>query len=541
MSTTRSSISFFQHNKPLSTKLYDAFIWAYEHSPINFSTFTGIHHPDVSRLTGNLFLGRLQHASEDNGKKLGEEINALAEVALKDKRGIVYCSYGNTPMLLIANPKYIEQVAIINDSNTDKQEILAPFNHIFGGKNLFGMKVSDEWRAKRNTLKEWIFEDKALDNVTEKMQTIIDEYLQKLESKNADVVKIPSVEKFMVSIAMDLFTRSILDAPSLESKVDTISSGFGTALTSSSNLQNVALLRLNAIAQYFHLKTTGNLDKERINLQSIITETFLSPNYQILKDTHNILQKHFQKSDNKQTMLANAYEDAALLLLAGHETTSRLLQFTLMQLANHPKVLKKIREEINTNRPENDQWTRDDLKKMSYLTKVLKESLRLNPPIPIIPRVATKSFIIADIPPCKSKKEYDEAYANRDVTQDIVISKGTILVISPLVTHKMASLYKDPLTFNPERFTHDDIFTSRHLDNDKPYAWFPFGLGRRDCPGRKMALQEAMLTLIKLVDKFDFTIDVAKETDQLFQTYIQGTLRHKGEVSAEFKARPLKG
>src|SRR5580700_2608822 len=177
MSMNRPSISFFQS---LSTKLYDSFIWAYEHSPINFSTLTGIHHPDVSRLKGNLFFGRLQHASRDNGKKLDEEINALAEVAFKDKRGLAYCSYGNRPVLFIADPIYIAQVAVFNDKNTDKDELLAPFNHIFDEKNVFGMAVGKEWRIKRETLKNWIFYDDALDNVTDNMQIIIDEYLTKL-------------------------------------------------------------------------------------------------------------------------------------------------------------------------------------------------------------------------------------------------------------------------------------------------------------------------------------------------------------------------
>lgn len=547
MSLTRTSMTFFQNNKPLSTKLYDAFIWAYEHSPINFSTLTGIHHPDVSRLTGNPFLGRLQHASGDNGKKLEEEMNILAEIALKDKRGIAYCSYGNIPVMLFANPTYVAQVAIFNDGNTDKAELLGPFNHIFDEKNVFGMAVSEEWRIKRETFRKWIFDDKALDNVTEKMQMIIDEYLTKIESKDG---KIPSVEKFMVALTMDLFTRSILDTPSLEDKVEKISSGFGSALLSSTNLQNVVLLKLSAVASYFHLKTTQKLDKERISLQSIITKNFLEPNYETLKETHTILQKYFQESKDKQTSLTNAYADTAILLLAGHETTSRLLQFTLMHLAKDEDIVKKIRKEIENNRPANNQWTREDLNKMTYLKKVLKESLRLHPPVPIIPRVATNTFIISDIPLCKTKTEYEHAFANRDTTKDIIISKGTLLAISPLVTHRMAecydvltnkmtTIYKDPLAFNPDRFTSDEIFISRNQDskNENPYAWFPFGLGRRDCPGRKIAIQEALLTLIKLVDKFDFNVAVTNETDQLFQTYIQGTLKHKGEVSAEFKAR----
>lgn len=136
MSSARLDQSFFKPKKSCHDKLYDYFVWAYEHSPINFSTITGLHHPDLPRLSGNLFTGRLKHASKDGGAKFSDELDRLAQLALKDKRGIAYCSYATTPVIFIANPAYIEQVSIHNDRYTDRGALLGVFNYIFGEHNI---------------------------------------------------------------------------------------------------------------------------------------------------------------------------------------------------------------------------------------------------------------------------------------------------------------------------------------------------------------------------------------------------------------------
>lgn len=537
MSLGRGIFSLFSNPKPLTTKIYDTFIWAYEHSPINLSSITGIHHPDVSRLTGSIFSGRLQNASKDDNIGLTEEIEKLAQLAAKDKHGLAYCSYGHIPVLLVTKPSHIEQVSIHNDANTERYPLLEAFTYIFGHNNIFSIPTSQQWKNKRTALKDWIFNDDALDKLTEPMQKIIDEYIDKIKKKG----EIPSLESFTIAFSMDLFSRSVFDINITDKQAEKISKTYNSSLISSSKPQNLFLLKLSAIAEYFHITTTQSLDKEKQNLQEVISDFFLKPNISRLKETENFLQHHFQSESKSQNIqLSEAYEDISSILLAGHETTSRLLQFTLILLADNPHILKKLREEIELNEPETGIWTREDLDKMSYLPRVLKEVLRLYPPVPIIPRMATEQFIIADIPRCKSKDVYKSALKSRDVTKDILISKGTILLISPWVTQRLESVYEKPLDFKPERFKSSSIsplLISKDEKSDDPCTWFPFGIGRHDCIGRKIAMQEAQLSLINMVNKLDFSVRSAHKEDRLLSTFMQGTLKHKGEVILTVKER----
>src|SRR3990167_1961775 len=538
MTTNRSYFSFFSTSKSLTGIIYDTLNWAYEHSPVNLASLTGWHHPSISRLAGNPFWGRITYAAQNGGLGLGEEIKNLAEIASKDPRGIAYCSYGHIPVMLVTRPVEIEQIAIHNDLNTNRNEILGPFTYVFGDNNVFGMAIGDEWQGKRLRLKKWIFTKEALDPLTEPMQEIIDEYIDIARKNN----EIPSLENFMITLAMDLFSRSILKTNSLINEADTISEAFGTAMNASSNPVNMVLLKLKSIGDYINISTIGNLDKEKIKLKSIIQDNFLNPNETNLRETNNLLQHFFQDhSLNIDEQFSAAYEDAASILLAGHETTSRLLQFTIMLLTKNPEVLQRLRDEIGKNKPENELWTANNLQKMEYLRKILKECLRLYPPVPVIPRAASNAFVIADIPRCKTKSEYQEAMNNRDISKDIVVSQGTIILISPWITQRLALVHSNPNKFEPDRFKSDSI-SGTSTDLDDYCALFPFGFGRRNCIGRYVAFQEAQLSIIKLVDNFDFKLSHENKEQNEAETldvFMKGTLKHKGNVHITLEKRNL--
>jgi len=305
---------------------------------------------------------------------------------------------------------------------------------------------------------------------------------------------------------------------------------------------NVFILRMNLIAQYVGLKITGAMDTEKAHLDKIITDLFITPNVKILSDNENFLQHYFSHSTGSglarslEDAKKDSLSDASSLLIAGHETTSRLLQFAIMLLAKHPDVLAKLREEITCNRPADGNWSKLHLDKMTYLRKILKESLRLHPPVPLIARMVTQDFALANIKKTyHSANEYNALMQERDQSEDLVLSKGTVIYLAIWQTHRLEDIYEDSSQFNPSRFN-TDTFTQTNEEDKYRGAFIPFGLGSRDCIGRFFAMQEAQLGLISLVDKFDFEIKCDRE---LFETHMQGTLKHKGNVSVEFVERNL--
>jgi cytochrome P450 len=173
---------------------------------------------------------------------------------------------------------------------------------------------------------------------------------------------------------------------------------------------------------------------------------------------------------------AEIRDQVLIFLLAGHETTSTALTYTLHLLGRHPKVQRRVREEINASLGERVPTAADALA-LPYLTMVLKEAMRLYPSVPFISRRA-----VADDDVCGYR-----------------LRAGTDVVLAPWVVHRHPQFWPDPARFDPDRFTPEREKT-RHR-----YAWFPFGGGPRACVGQHFSMLESAITVAILVRDFEFT------------------------------------
>jgi len=164
--------------------------------------------------------------------------------------------------------------------------------------------------------------------------------------------------------------------------------------------------------------------------------------------------------------LRQVRDEAVTMLLAGHETTATLLALAWSQLAAHPAALERFHSELESvlgDRPPSAA----DLPRLPYTQAVVKESLRLFPPVWAVARIATRELELDGVP----------------------IPQGATLVISPWVTHRDPDLYDDPLAFKPERWI-DGSAADLHK-----YAFVPFGGGPRKCIGEGFAAIEAELVM----------------------------------------------
>jgi cytochrome P450 len=162
------------------------------------------------------------------------------------------------------------------------------------------------------------------------------------------------------------------------------------------------------------------------------------------------------------------------LLVAGRDTTACLLTWTFFLLVRHPKVLEKLREEVNRNCSDPASLTRTDLRKMGYLQNVLKETLRLYPSVPINTRTANKTTILP-------------TGGGPDRTAPVLIPKGSTVAYSVYAMHRRPDLYgMDAELFRPERWDED---MPMHRDKtNAAWGYLPFNGGPRICLGRKLQL-----------------------------------------------------
>ena len=180
--------------------------------------------------------------------------------------------------------------------------------------------------------------------------------------------------------------------------------------------------------------------------------------------------------EHGDALTARELRDQLLTLyLAGHETTSHALTWTLYLLSQHPRALTALQAELQSvlgGRPP----TFDGLPALKYTEQVLKEGLRLYPPAFTLPRHACMDTSIGPYP----------------------VAKGSEVVIWIYHVHRNPRFYPEPERFDPDRFTQEQ-------EAARPkYAYLPFGAGQRACIGQMFAMLEAQLILATLLQNLRF-------------------------------------
>ena len=171
-------------------------------------------------------------------------------------------------------------------------------------------------------------------------------------------------------------------------------------------------------------------------------------------------------------------DEAITLFVAGHETTSNALLWTWYLLAQHPDIEAKLHEELdgvlNGRLP-----TLNDLPNLPYTLMIIKESMRLYPPVySLNGRVANEDVMLGNY----------------------LIPKNSYLVISQWALHRDPRIFADPLRFDPERFSPENEPAI------PKYAYLPFGAGPRVCIGNSFAMMEAHLIIATIAQRFRLSL-----------------------------------
>ncbi|MEG4225085.1 cytochrome P450 [Microcoleus sp. N9_B2] len=170
-------------------------------------------------------------------------------------------------------------------------------------------------------------------------------------------------------------------------------------------------------------------------------------------------------------------DQVLLLLFAGHETlTSAIASFCLL-VAQNPDVMAKIRAE-QQQFPATEPLTLEQLKQMTYLEQVMREVLRLVPPVGGGFRQVIKACEFGG---------YE-------------IPKGWSVLYEINQTHQDSAVYPEPDRFDPDRFTGD------RSTNAKPFSYVPFGGGLRECLGKEFARLEMKLFAARMVRECEWEL-----------------------------------
>jgi cytochrome P450 len=170
-------------------------------------------------------------------------------------------------------------------------------------------------------------------------------------------------------------------------------------------------------------------------------------------------------------------DEVVTLFLAGHETTALALTWTFYLLALHRDVAEAVRAEVRSVAGSAPIGA-EHHPRLELTARVVQESMRLYPPVYVIPRVAAEPVVI----------------------DGVTIPKDAEVWLWTYFVHHDARWHPRPECFDPARFLPDGE-ALRH-----PHAYLPFGAGTRACIGRHFAMLEAVLTVASVVRRFDFEL-----------------------------------
>jgi len=167
-------------------------------------------------------------------------------------------------------------------------------------------------------------------------------------------------------------------------------------------------------------------------------------------------------------------DEIMIFLFAAHDTTSTALTWSLAYLATNQEIQDKLQKELDSVLKGRRVPTGDDLPKLEYAEKIFKETLRIRPSVWALSRLTNEEYKIG---------EY-------------VIPNSSVIFMSQYAMHNSPKYYIDPDIFNPERWTKEFLFKLPR------FAYFPFGGGIRSCIGETFAVQEGILALATIFQKW---------------------------------------
>jgi cytochrome P450 len=189
------------------------------------------------------------------------------------------------------------------------------------------------------------------------------------------------------------------------------------------------------------------------------------------------------------------------LLAGGSETTATTLQWAMTELMRNPDVMARAQDEVRAAFMGGKKVTEEGLGELSYLQCIIKETLRLHTPGPLlVPRECQEQCRILG---------YD-------------VPKGATVIVNGWAIARDPECWDEPEAFVPERF-----LGSATDFKGNSFEFIPFGAGRRICPGIQFAQATIQLGLASLLFYFDWSLPDGILPGELDMTETMGVTARK--------------
>jgi len=277
--------------------------------------------------------------------------------------------------------------------------------------------------------------------------------------------------------------------------------------------------------------------------------------------TNLLLALKSSSEENKNYLDADElYGNLFIFIFAGHETTATTLTFALIVLSVYQEIQEKLYQEV-TKKLGNRIPTYDDYPSLTYPQYIMKETLRVYPPVAVISKESTKDITLQV--PVSNYQSLDSSQKNNSSQEMVPLSlpKGTTVAFSVGAIHNNPLYWPHPEEFVPERFDpinspfknkngsneeesvemkEETPSENDNHSNDLPYnryAFIPFSEGTRSCIGRKFSEVEFTFILTLIIQRYSIRLSPKYTKEQALEDSTKVLLRPKHPIELIFTKR----
>lgn len=241
---------------------------------------------------------------------------------------------------------------------------------------------------------------------------------------------------------------------------------------------------------YAPIESFRRRDESRAELVELVQEIMNGriANPPTGKDDRDMLDVLVSVTDDDGNPRFSASEITGIfisMMFAGHHTTSGTAAWTVIELLRHPEVLNDVVTELDDLYADGSAVSFNALRQIPQLEAVLKETLRLHPPLIILMRVAQGEFEVCGH----------------------TISEGDQVAATPAISNRLPEDFPNPDTFDPGRY-----IDPNQEDIVNRWTWIPFGAGRHRCVGASFALMQLKAIFSILLRDYEFEMTQPSES-----------------------------
>ncbi|KAK4880225.1 hypothetical protein RN001_008371 [Aquatica leii] len=416
-------------------------------------------------------IGNLHHM------KMNEKLVPTLSKYVAEHGGCVKFMVGFNPRIFIADAKMAEFV--LSSNTIIKKSFDYRYLRMWLGRGLL-TSYGDKWRKERKLLTA-AFHSKVLEEFVEVFNKKGKLLIEKLKGDNTK-------EPIDFSTLASLYTLDVICETTMNLSPNALEypkSDYVKSVKQICRIMTERIFTPKTFNLIFRLSKDYHIEKNSVAILHEFRNTVIQNR---IKELANFKDEDFKTKkkvgfldlmltstiDGNPVPHQTVQSQVDTFMFAGHDTTASGISFTLYALSKHQDIQDRVYAELLEVKEDVAELSYEHLLKMKYLDQVVKESLRMYPPVPIFSRILTEDVVY----------------------EDKVIPKNVALVVSSYHVHHNPLIHANPEVFDPERFSPENI-------KDMPVcAFIPFSAGPRNCIGQKFAMLEMKATICKILLMF---------------------------------------